>query len=95
MRTGKKLSELSTVMEHVPQVLINTRVKEKRELSTLKNFNQTLDVIHGELNGSGRVFVRYSGTEPVARILVEGPDKVKISQYAEQLANVLLQELSE
>jgi phosphoglucosamine mutase len=91
--TGKKLSELSDVMTDVPQVLINTRVKQKTELSTLPGYASLIRSVQDRLQSRGRVFVRYSGTEPVVRVLVEGPDKQLIDSYAEEIATFLQSQL--
>ncbi len=92
--TGKKMSDLNSLIEDVPQVLINCRVRNRKDVSEIKGYKELIHVIEKELNGDGRVFVRFSGTEPVIRILVEGPDKIKINQYAEKIARLLERELS-
>lgn len=92
--TGKKMSELNSLIEDVPQVLINCRVRNRKSVDEIKGYHEMIAQIEKELNGQGRTFVRFSGTEPVIRILVEGPDKVKINQYAEQIARLLERELS-
>jgi phosphoglucosamine mutase len=88
--TGKSLSELNDVMKDVPQVLINTRVKNRVDLNTLPGYNDLLEKINKEFQGRGRVFVRYSGTEPVVRVLVEGNNKRQISLFAEEISSFLL-----
>ncbi|MBV2167851.1 MAG: phosphoglucosamine mutase [Bdellovibrio sp.] len=93
-QTGKKMSELNHVFEDVPQILINCRVKRRTELHELAGYNDLIRSIEKKLNGDGRVFVRFSGTEPVIRVLVEGPDKTQISQFAEEIASFLEKELS-
>lgn len=93
-QTSKKMSELNHVFEDVPQVLINCRVKKKMELSEIPGYQQLIKDIEEKLNGDGRVFVRFSGTEPVIRVLVEGPHKRLISQFAEEIASFLEKELS-
>ncbi len=92
--TGKKMSELANVFEDVPQVLINCRVRSRVELENIKGYDKILKEKEAELGGEGRIFIRYSGTEPLIRILVEGPDKKKISGIAEQLASFLEKEIS-
>lgn len=92
--SGKKLSELSSGIEDVPQVLINCRVRNRKEIKDIAGYTELVAKIDLELKGVGRTFVRFSGTEPVIRILVEGPDKIKINQYAEQIARLLEKELS-
>jgi phosphoglucosamine mutase len=92
--SGQKMSELNNLIEDVPQVLINCRVRNRKEIAEIAGYSQLIEQIDKELKGIGRTFVRFSGTEPVIRILVEGPDKIKINQYAEQIARLLERELS-
>jgi phosphoglucosamine mutase len=92
--SGQKMSELNNLIEDVPQVLINCRVRNRKELSEIKGYRELVAQIESELKGQGRTFIRFSGTEPVIRILVEGPDKLKINGYAEQIARLLEKELS-
>lgn len=92
--SGKKMSELNALIEDVPQVLINCRVRNRKDLDDIPGYNALVEKIEAELKGVGRTFIRFSGTEPVIRILVEGPDKVRINQYAEQIARLLEKELS-
>lgn len=93
-RTGLRLSELSAKMEDVPQVLINTRVRRREDLSRIPGYSAMIARIERELEGVGRVFVRFSGTEPVVRVLVEGPDRAKIGRHAEEIAMLLERQLS-
>lgn len=93
-QTGVKMSELNRIIDDVPQVLINLRVKKRKDLDQLEGYHQLISNIEKKLNGSGRVFVRFSGTEPVIRVLVEGPDKVKINEYAAEIAEFLEGHLS-
>ncbi len=92
-QTGKKMSELNHVFEDVPQVLINCRVKRRLELSTVAGYKELIQSVEEKLAGDGRVFVRFSGTEPVIRVLVEGTNKTQISQFAEEIASFLEKEL--
>lgn len=91
---NKRLSELNQVMEDVPQVLINTRVSQRKELEEIPGYTKLIERLNQDLNGVGRTFVRFSGTEPVVRVLVEGPDKRMIAQYAEEIASLLQKELA-
>lgn len=93
-QTGKKMSDLNHVFEDVPQILINCRVKRRAELSELAGYNDMIRNIEKKLAGNGRVFVRFSGTEPVIRVLVEGTEKAQITQFAEEIASFLEKELS-
>jgi len=92
--TGKTLNELSEEMEDMPQVLINTRVRRREELENIPGYSALIKEINQRLNHEGRVFVRFSGTEPVIRVLVEGADRQTISKYAEEIASLLERELS-
>lgn len=80
--TGKPLSHLSKVMEKVPQVIINVKVKEKKPLNELPNVKSKIEDVEKKLVGKGRILVRYSGTEPIARIMVEGFDQDEIDKIA-------------
>lgn len=95
IKTGVKMSELNKIIEDVPQVLINCRVKVRKDLEAIPGYPQLIQSITQKLNGEGRVFVRFSGTEPLVRVLVEGPDKLKISQYAGEIAQFLEKNLVE
>lgn len=93
-QTGKKMSELNHVFEDMPQVLINCRVRRRTELKDIAGYTELISDIEKKLAGNGRVFVRFSGTEPVIRVLVEGNDKTQINQFAEAIASFLEKELS-
>jgi phosphoglucosamine mutase len=93
--TGKKLSELSDVMTDVPQALVNARVKTRVDLKSIKGYDDLILKIQDQLKGRGRIFVRYSGTEPVVRVLVEGPDKTQIFLFAEEIAQFLQRQLGQ
>ncbi len=92
--TGATLSQLNEKMEDLPQVLINTRVRRREELEQIPGYKALLEEVTRRLDGVGRVFVRFSGTEPVVRVLVEGPDRLQISKFAEEIAGLLERELS-
>jgi phosphoglucosamine mutase len=89
VRSQKPLSELTTIFSPVPQVLLNVVVKEKRELTNLPDVMKTIGQVEKKLGKEGRVLVRYSGTEPKARVLVEGTDARRIKQYAEEIGAAL------
>jgi phosphoglucosamine mutase len=92
-RSGKPMSELTTIFEPVPQVLLNVMVKEKRELSKLPAVTKAISGVEKKLGKDGRVLVRYSGTEPKVRVLVEGVDAKKIKAYAEEIGDSLKKSL--
>ena len=90
-KTGKKLSELASVMEVLPQVLVNARIKNEK-----KEMYLTDDIIKSEISkleqqfaGEGRVLIRPSGTEPLIRVMIEGKDKEVMQEAAQKLADLL------
>ena len=88
-RKGRTLSELTTDFVRYPQVLVNVQVAEKKPIESLSGFAQAVEKVETALNGRGRVLIRYSGTEPKARIMVEGDDEKQIREYADDLAEAL------
>jgi phosphoglucosamine mutase len=93
IQTGVKLSELSRIIDDVPQVLINLRVKKRKDLESITGYTSLVQKITKNLGDNGRVFVRFSGTEPVVRVLVEGPDRLLINQFAGEIAELLENDL--
>ena len=93
VRTGKPLSELAGVMRPYPQVLVNVKVREKKELSELPDVSRTLKSVEERLGGRGRAFIRYSGTEALARITVEGRSEEEIQELAGEIASVLRKDI--
>ena len=92
-QTGKPLSELSACMTTYPQVLVNVRVKERRDLSLIPEIAKRMTEIEKKLDGTGRLLVRYSGTEPKVRVMIEGEDEKEIRALAEDLAGVIKAQL--
>jgi phosphoglucosamine mutase len=82
VRSGKRLSELAACMRRFPQVLRNVRVGRREDLVSLPTVQGEIQHAEAVLAGSGRVLVRYSGTEPVARVMIEGPDEATIAELA-------------
>jgi phosphoglucosamine mutase len=82
VRSGKRLSELAACMRRFPQVLRNVRVRRREDLASLPAVQREIQHAEAVLAGSGRVLVRYSGTEPVARVMIEGPDEATIAELA-------------
>lgn len=78
-----------------PQVLINVRVREKPELRSHATIGPQVVAIEQALDGSGRVVLRYSGTEPLARVMIEGRDESAVRQHAERLAALIGDEIGE
>ncbi|MBM4127683.1 MAG: phosphoglucosamine mutase [Nitrospira sp.] len=88
-RTKQPLSELAKAMTAVPQVLLNVKVARKPDLTSIPDVAKAIRDSEQNLNGSGRVLVRYSGTEPLLRIMVEGEQAGVIQGVAERLAAVV------
>ncbi len=88
-RTGRTLSELAEVMVALPQVLINVRVAERRELDEIPEIKKTIEAVEQRLGDSGRVLIRYSGTEPLLRIMLEGENKIEINDMAHEIGAVI------
>jgi phosphoglucosamine mutase len=86
VREGKKLSELATCFEPMPQTLVNVPVREKRPLSGLPGVVKAIAAVEKALGAQGRVLVRASGTENKLRVLVEGPDAGRVKAHAEAIA---------
>ncbi len=87
--SGKKMSELASVMEHFPQVMINVKISP-RDKEVWKNDSQITDLIEqyeSELGDSGRILVRESGTEPLIRVMLEGRDFSQINKFAVAIAD--------
>ena len=84
-RHERPLSELADVFDPVPQVMRSVQVREKPPLDELSAVQATLERIDRDLEGRGRIHVRYSGTEPVARVMVEGEDRRRIGELAEEV----------
>jgi phosphoglucosamine mutase len=87
MDTGKPLSKLRQVVEKYPQVVLNVRVKSKPAWETLPDVMQLVRDAEQTLGDAGRVLLRYSGTEPKARLLVEGRDGEQIKAMAEKIVS--------
>jgi phosphoglucosamine mutase len=91
--TGRDLAALASEFVALPQVLINVRVKEKRALQSLPAIAGTMERIEQRLAGQGRLLVRYSGTEPLVRIMIEGRDQQEIQGWAREIADSVKQHL--
>jgi phosphoglucosamine mutase len=89
VREQKLLSELAACMTRFPQVLKNVPVRERRPMSELADVSAVIEHVESRLGDSGRVLVRYSGTELLARVMVEGPDTTEIDAFADEIADAL------
>lgn len=85
--TGRELSDLAAELVTYPQVLLNVRVSEKRPVAEVPAIREVVERVERAVDGQGRVLIRYSGTEPLLRIMLEGPDQRQIQTWAEQIAS--------
>src|SRR5580658_2022518 len=94
LRTGKPLSELSAqAMSRVPQVLENVTLPERKPLEEMRKLAGLATKISKRLGHDGRVLIRWSGTEPKLRIMLEGPREDRIRAWAKELAEAARQDL--
>lgn len=93
--SGKKLSELASVMQVYPQVLINATVKNENKEKYLEDeeISAAIQEIEAEFKGCGRVLIRPSGTEPLVRVMIEGKDQKLITERAQHLADLIIKKL--
>ncbi len=91
--SGKLLSELASSVAKFPQALVNIEVSEKPPLDTLKRVTQVQKDIESDLGREGRVLVRYSGTENLCRVMVEGSSQEQVERYAETIAAAIKSEI--
>lgn len=91
-RSGRSFSQLET-FEPAPQILVNTKVASKPPLENLPRYQETAKKYEEELGDRGRILVRYSGTENLVRVMVEGEDKSRIESIANELSEILKEEI--
>ncbi|KUP25903.1 phosphoglucosamine mutase [Paenibacillus sp. DMB5] len=90
---GKKLSVLKSMMTKYPQVLVNVRVQDKTNYPNNPSIEAAIKEVEGKLGDNGRVLVRPSGTEPLIRVMAEGPDKAELDLFVGQIVEVVEREL--
>jgi len=86
---NKPLSELSRVMDVFPQVLLNIEVRDKPQIESIPEIMDAIRSVETVLGEKGRVLVRYSGTQPLCRVMVEGSDKDETRRYCQKIADVV------
>lgn len=94
-QSGQTLDELAAGMVVYPQTLVGVRVAKKRPLEELPGVQAEIRAAEADFAGSGRVLVRYSGTEPLARVMVEGPDQESVRHWAGRIADSIRAELEQ
>ena len=87
--SGRELSALAGELVTYPQVLVNVRVKEKRAHDSVPAVKAITDAVETRLTGAGRLLIRYSGTEPLLRIMIEGKDQREIQGWADEIASAV------
>ena len=85
-KSGKKASELNEMMTTYPQVLINVKVRDKKLVEVNENVKRAIFEGEEELGENGRILVRASGTEPLIRVMAEGPNKIQLDRICNKIA---------
>jgi phosphoglucosamine mutase len=86
IETDQSLSELSSIMTVFPQVLMNVEVNKSRpDFTKIKSIADTIKLIEQKLGNKGRVLIRYSGTQPLLRVMVEGPNQSVVEKYCSEI----------
>ena len=92
-RSGKPLHELLSDLRVFPQVIVNVRVREKRPLDQIPSVVESIQQAETDLHGNGRVVVRYSGTEALARVMIEAESEQQMREHAERIAQAIRGEI--
>lgn len=92
-RSGKTLSEMTSDLKVFPQVIVNIRVREKKPLETIPSVAAAIHEANADLDGNGRVVVRYSGTEALARVMIEAESATLMQRHADRIADAIRAEL--
>jgi phosphoglucosamine mutase len=87
--TGRTLADLASDLVSYPQVLLNVRVREKVALESVPEIAAVIARVEARVAGQGRLLIRYSGTEPLLRVMVEGRDEVEIRAWADEIVDVV------
>ena len=93
IKENKPLSELARMMDIFPQKLINVDVKSKPDIDQIPRLAEAIKQVEKELGDEGRVLVRYSGTQNMCRVMVEGPTDAVTLKYCQQLADIIKSEI--
>jgi len=88
-RKGRRLSEVIEPFRHYPQVIVNVPVREKKPIESIPSLAEAVRRVEREFDGSGRVLIRYSGTESKARVMIEGEDERRVDEIAQELAEAV------
>jgi phosphoglucosamine mutase len=91
--SGRELADLASELVTYPQVLVNVRVRAKQDLAAVPPIAKAMAQVEQRLAGEGRLLVRYSGTEPLLRVMIEGKDQQQIQTWAAEIANAVREHL--
>ena len=91
--TGRELADLAAELVTYPQVLLNVRVREKKDLQAVPAIADAMRRVEARLAGNGRLLVRYSGTEPLLRVMIEGRDQHEIQGWAAEIVSTVKEHL--
>jgi phosphoglucosamine mutase len=92
-RSGKSIDELTADLKVYPQVIVNVKVREKKPLESIPAVAAAIRAAEEELKDSGRVVIRYSGTEPLARVMIEAESEQSMRSHADAIADAIRKEL--
>jgi phosphoglucosamine mutase len=92
-RTGKTIEELTADLKVFPQVIVNVKVREKKPLDSIPSVAESIRAAEEALKDSGRVVIRYSGTEALARVMIEAEDEAAMHRHADAIAGAIRAEL--
>ena len=93
VRSQKTLAQLLADVPLFPQVLLNVRVRQKTDLATIPAVAAAIARVEARVHGQGRVLIRYSGTEPLIRLLIEGRDVEYLEAQADKIASAILAQI--
>ncbi len=89
----RSLDELADELQTFPQKLVNIRIKQKRPLAELPRVQAEIEAAESEFAGSGRIVVRFSGTEPLARVMIEAQSQEQVEKWTSRIADAIREEL--
>jgi phosphoglucosamine mutase len=91
--TGRTLADLASDLTSYPQILLNVGVREKADFNAIPAIKSAIERVESRLEGEGRLLVRYSGTEPLLRVMIEGKDVQEIKAWAQEIVDVVREHL--
>jgi phosphoglucosamine mutase len=95
VETGRELSDLAGDLVTYPQTLVNVRVRRKAPVEDVPVIRDAIARVEAALAGRGRVLVRYSGTEPLLRVMIEGQNQASVQAMAEEIADAVRESIGD